>query len=588
MCGIAGIIPLISSSRQAAPAVTQLMLDAMVHRGPDSGGVATLQPGASIGCRRLAITDPYNSAADMPFSAPGTGLVACLNGEIYNHQTLRRELRDYQFKTQSDTETLLAAYLTWGRDAAHRFSGMFAFCIADTGTGDYWLANDATGQKSLYFSETPFGLIFSSEIDSLIAGGAVDTTLCEESLQELVARRYIIGSETAFRHISRLEPGSEITIRNGTLSRRFWNVFDLSPRNPARSLEDAATELDLLTHEILKETFISEFPPVLLLSGGVDSGLVASHASRAGLAVSALAAGFELSEGYEHEFERTQEIADYTGLPLSRMVIREQEYLDRLEHWAADLADPIASYEAICLSLLFQRVQQSSRIALCGSGADELFDGYLNGFNLQAQGVTAETLPEQYARSYLWLYDADLDSLFPVREVIERLAHKIMKTISPSLPQTRDVISLTQLINVMTRGSVYEFRQLDHTSMAHSVEARSPWGDVRLARWAFQLPAHFLSPGGRDKEVWRKAAARHLPERLAFQKKVAFPVPPRLLLHPGFESLVSPILRKESRITQLSWISADYLRERWQTRTPEARTLFFRLYLLEKLLERFS
>ena len=290
------------------------MVAALAHRGPDAQGSFT-EEGISLGHNRLSIID-LSAAANQPMFDEKEELVIVFNGEIYNFRELKEELKDYPYKTKSDTEVILAGYRKWGADVAGRLNGMFAFAIWDRRTKTLFCARDHAGMKPFYYywdstssasgrsgSEEPSGsmrqaerFIFASEIRGLLTHD-IPRTLNREALSHYLRVLYTPEPMTLVKNIFKLPASHTLTLRGRDLSIRPYEPA--SAPASARSFSQAASELRAKVLEGVKRHLIADVPVGVYLSGGIDSSIMLAAASRFSPAVKTFSIGFDLSDGEE-------------------------------------------------------------------------------------------------------------------------------------------------------------------------------------------------------------------------------------------------------------------------------------------------
>ena len=527
MCGIVG--------RLALPPAHTLDLSAAVaclhHRGPDAQGVLNLG-WAALGHTRLAILD-LDPRSNQPFVSPDGRWALVYNGEIYNYVELREELHAagaWSFHTSSDTEVVLAALVTWGNSAVKRFNGMWALCLLDTQLNTAFLSRDRFGIKPLFYQGQPDGsLAFASRIDAL---RKISDVRAEPSLEHL--RGYLTygmsdwGSDTFYEGIKELRPGHNLLV--DTAGRRgivqYYEPPKVDPAAPTDS-----DELESLIDDSIRLQLRSDVPVAITLSGGLDSSIIAALTSRQTpdvLAVTATIQGHRDDEG-----EAARRLCQALGIEWMPIEIN----VDRLDleqfQRVTDAHDgPTQSPAAVAMdSIMGELRARGYLVALEGQGADELFGGYgpmlspyVMGDQLRALDVSGAietgrnfarafgngTAVRSTARSLIpGLHSAYLRSFGVSRAFGPALAELSMgKTgaerrwnmgADEALDQQRDVV----LRSLLTYG--------DRMSMAHGVEARQPYLDVRVAEYAARIPAAQMIKGGQGKAQLRDIARRVLP-----------------------------------------------------------------------------
>lgn len=381
MCGIAGIIGAPTEGNQAA---LRRMTDAMRQRGPDDQGFWTspVHPGGHsvmFGHRRLSILD-LSPLGAQPMVHPGTGDATVLNGEIYNFQALRAELPDAPAALQSsgDTAVLLRMLAVHGESTLPRLRGMFAFAFWDKATGHLLIARDPMGIKPLYFATNPSGVgdwsfAFASEVRPLLASRLVrDPRLNPRAVASVLWNGFTVAPETAVTGIESLLPGEAMWLDGqGRVLRRFtyWRHPE-HQRGPAATQEEVETAL----MDSVRAHMISDVPLGIFLSGGIDSSAVANLAKRAGAAeINSFTLIFEEADRNEAFFARR--VADAIGTRHQEILLTQQSFLDNLETALDSLDQP--SFDGLNSYFMSRAVRDAGfKVALVGTGGDELFGGY--------------------------------------------------------------------------------------------------------------------------------------------------------------------------------------------------------------------
>ncbi len=271
MCGIAGILPL--RNKTVGPEPITNMTKALLHRGPDATGYYH-DDNIHLGHTRLSIID-LDHAADQPMWDFERRYVVIFNGEIFNYEEVRRKLPNYPFRTQSDTEVILAAYRTWGTDFVNYFNGMFAIAIWDTVEKELLLVRDRLGIRPFYLHAGDEYIIFASEIRSILASGLVPPKLDKSAVQDMLSFQSVGHPVTIIEGITQVEAGSIMRIRNGEITRtKYWTFFD-HPVDFDFSNEKAIhKQVRELLFRAVERRLVSDVPVAAFLSGGIDSSAV--------------------------------------------------------------------------------------------------------------------------------------------------------------------------------------------------------------------------------------------------------------------------------------------------------------------------
>lgn len=383
MCGIAGIFHL--DGAPASPTLLKRMTDAVAHRGPDGEGQWMDGP-VGIGHRRLAIID-LSPLAHQPMLSGSGRYVLSYNGELYNFRELRAELeaKGYRFHSQSDTEVVLNMLAEHGTAALERFNGMFALALWDRVERTMLLARDRFGIKPLYYAFAEGALLFGSEIKALLAHGALSARMDKRALLEYFTFQNFFTDRTLFEGVQLLPAGSHLLITAGAgkaataTPRRYWDYSFEEPSNP-RSDADYLEELDFLFRQAVSRQLVADVEVGSYLSGGMDSGAITAIAAKQLPFMRTFTCGFDLTSasGIELDFDE-------------RSAAERMSYLAKTEHYEIVLkaGDLERAFPKFAYHIEEPRVGQSypnfyiarlaskfNKVALAGTGGDELFGGY--------------------------------------------------------------------------------------------------------------------------------------------------------------------------------------------------------------------
>jgi asparagine synthase (glutamine-hydrolysing) len=373
VCGILGHFAI--GDRRADERLWRSLVNLVAHRGPDDSTFWS-DGRFAFGHRRLSIIE-LSSAGRQPMATSDGELVVTFNGEIYNHVELREELTaiGHCFQTRSDTEVLLHGYRQWGVDLPVRLRGMFAFAIADRRRQELFVVRDRFGEKPLLVCEQASGISFASELKVLAALPTLDRRLNEDALAGFLCLNYVPGEDTLIQGVRRVPPGSWRlwTAGGSTRSGSYW----APPSDDEESALPETAAVERLEHLLDRSTRLalrSDVPVGILLSGGIDSSLVAESANRSGKLSAAYCLTFA-EESYS-EWPKAELTARHLGVPLEEVRLDSEAVADfskLVEH--AD--DPLADSSALAVWTLARAVSRRNKVVLSGDGGDELFGGYL-------------------------------------------------------------------------------------------------------------------------------------------------------------------------------------------------------------------
>jgi len=570
MCGIAGYVHE-DRSFPAREQTLRAMRDSVSHRGPDDAGMF-IGPGVGLASRRLAILD-LSPLGHMPMASADGRYLAVYNGEVYNYRELREELiqRGCTFRTQTDTEVVLALYAAHGPDMLDKLNGMFALAIWDTHTRELFLARDRLGVKPLYYASLDGALWFASEQKALFRAG-VPNDFDPSTWTELLCFRYVAGTRTPFASVQRLLPGHWMAWRDGRVVIRRW--WDLG----AKTLGHAHPPAD--PRAWFAETFdsavayrrISDVPVGVLLSGGLDSSSVAvSLARQAGAGAASFTVRF--SEATHDEGPLAQQVASEAGLDHHELVVSDQDLVAELKKASYLNDEPLVHGNDLHLLAISRYARSRVTVLLSGEGADETLGGYVRYRPLLHPallrfGRRAITMAAQSSRwssprlrkldRFLALGNirsftlfnacdvlpADLDAIgmqaAGVFEYREQVLDEATRTY-PHEPVRQAMYSDQQtfLCSILDRN--------DRMTMGSSIECRVPFLDYRLVEGLARVPTRMLLSAQLGKLLLRRSIGSRLPPAIQRHPKWGFEAPWEQYLRrvPSLRSLVLDLPHSE-------------------------------------------
>jgi asparagine synthase (glutamine-hydrolysing) len=561
MCGIAGVVDPAASADEREQAVG-LMCTAMIHRGPDDMGVAVRGP-ATLGMRRLAIFDPANG--HQPMTTPDGRHTIVFNGAIYNFRSLQLELESagWSFRTQCDTEVLLAALAHWGEGALKRLRGMFAFALWDSSDESLLLARDPFGIKPLYFSLQGGGLVFASETTALLASAMVSEEIDVDSVADYLAWFAVPAPRTIYREISSLRPGECLKFCGGKAEIHSTWSFRSIPTDPipCATREDFTRELRERLDDAIQAHLLADVPVGAFLSGGLDSAVVVGLMSRAsGNALKTFSIGFE--EDDFSEADHAEATARHFGAIHHTRILTGDEVARDLDKFLAACDQPTG--DGVNTYYASQTAQEGGvKVALSGLGGDELFGGYPSFRNiptLAAKLPAWRLLPgpvralftgslnlggtRSRKLSDFLVHAKDAHELGALnrrvytearrRSMLSRDVLSGIKNLGPFHPElgalradigTDDMYSLVSAWELRTYMADVLLRDSDVMSMRHSIELRVPFIDRPLIEWLWRQPARFKEDRRHPKSILAAAASDILPAGLMTRKKRGFTLP---------------------------------------------------------------
>ncbi len=563
MCGIVGICALAGGEIDAA--VVERMNRSIVHRGPDSDGFHLEPARVALAMRRLAIIDVQGG--DQPVANEDGSIHVVFNGEIYNHEALRKELegRGHRFRTQSDTEVLVHAYEEYGDDFPERLQGMFAFALWDAPRQRLLLARDRVGIKQLFHTRVGDQLVWGSELKGVLEHPGVERRLRPESVNHYLTWLYVPEPLTMFEGIEELEAGHLLVVENGRVEKkRFWRLrYEV---DDSMSLEQASEGLRFHLDRAVRARLISEVPLGAFLSGGIDSAsIVALMAQHSTGAVKTFSIGYATGGEAFDERAHARRLAErygteHTEFSMSPDVV---ELLPKVVH-AFD--QPCADSTAIPTWSLCELTRQHVTVALSGLGGDEVAAGYERHRGamlaerlgwipdaLVQRGLIplADALPDprsghpwaqrvkRFARSLGRPFDEryfDLLAQHSSRVRSELIAPELLDRLELEGPRAHYQRHVDEVAGAdpLNRALYADLRLYltgdlltltDRISMAHSLEVRVPFLDHELLEFAARIPPRYKLGGLERKRVLKRAVADLLPEDFLKRRKMGFSAP---------------------------------------------------------------
>ncbi|GAA0338568.1 asparagine synthase (glutamine-hydrolyzing) [Streptomyces blastmyceticus] len=536
MCGIAGWADFDRDLRGEL-ATFGKMVDTMECRGPDAEG-AWVDRHAALGHRRLAVIDIEGGTQPMVAEEDGRTLaVLTYSGEVYNFLELRRELegRGHRFRTRSDTEVVLRAYLEWGAGCAERLNGMYAFAVWDVRKEELFLIRDRMGIKPLYYAATGSGVLFGSEPKAILESGLVAPVVTAEGMAEALS---VVKTPThaIYRDLREVRPGHVVRVhRGGVTPQRYWA---LEARPHTDDLDTTiATVRDLLSDTVERQ-LVSDVPLSSLLSGGLDSSAITGFAAARGPVRSFDVDYVGYTENFRPNAMRPESDAPYVtdvvrhlGTDHASLVLHTEQLADPGVRAAVlrarDLPLSVSDLDT-SLYLLFRAVRERSTVALSGEAADELFGGY-RWFH-DEEAVHGDTFPwlvvmGPNAQGGGGIMDqAFLDKLDIPGYIRQRYSEALAEV--PVLAGETGLERRMREINHLhlTRLVQWLLDRKDRMSMASGLEVRVPFCDHRLVEYVFNTPWAMKTFDGREKSLLRAATSHLLPRSVVERKKSPYPV----------------------------------------------------------------
>jgi asparagine synthase (glutamine-hydrolysing) len=553
MCGICGQFNFATNER-VEPDTIRRMTRTLVHRGPDDEGFFLAGP-VSLGFRRLSIIDL--AGGHQPMSDAEETVWVILNGEIYNFKELRAELRKkgHHFRTNSDTEVIIHGYKEWGTEVLNHLNGMFGLAIWDVKKRRLVVARDAMGIKLIYYRLTKGQLTFGSEIRPILAAQNSRLDVDPVALNLFLRFRYTPSPLTIFQNVQKLAPGTMLIAENGKCREERWYNYTPAPFSDEKEGKQAAEELLELYRGAVKRHLLSDVPVGILLSGGIDSGLLLALMNEQGGPWPAYTVGY--GESFEDdELTDAAETASVLGARHITVKLDQAEFERSLPRIVECLEEPIATSSIVPMYFVSQRARQDVKVALIGQGPDELFGGYKRHLGIHygnwwrglpaglrsMAGFAVNRLPrnETLKRGVRSLSAADrlkryqdvfslappetIDGLFREDVLPDRNRHELVEywdALRPQMEHT-DELGGFQLLEIRSSLPDELLMYADKLSMAHSLEVRVPYLDRTVVEYVQRIGANLKVRNGTRKWLHRQVCQSYLAPRILKRKKRGF------------------------------------------------------------------
>jgi asparagine synthase (glutamine-hydrolysing) len=555
MCGICGQYNF-GNQAPVRRVDIEAMTNSIVHRGPDDEGYFIDGP-LGFGFRRLSIIDL--AGGHQPMSDQEESVWVVFNGEIYNFPELKRELQSYGnvFRTNCDTEVIIHGYKQWGDEVLNRLNGMFGLAIWDVRQKRLVVARDPFGIKLIYYRIDGDSLYFGSEMRPIRATMPGKTEIDTTSLNLFLRYRFTPSPYTIVKGVRKLAPGTKLTVQSGACEVSRWYRFKPEPFTPPKSAVEAREELLSIYKDVIKRQLISDVPVGLLLSGGLDSGLLLALMNLYGKSWPTYTVGYGSSFA-DDELGDAAETARVLGSKHTGITISKSIFEETLSRIVAALEEPIAASSIVPMYFICQRAREDVKVALVGQGPDELFGGYKRHLGVRYGGfwaglpgwirtpisATVAALPrnETLKRGVNSLATSDrmhryqdVLSLLPGGQVEGLFREGLLGPNSGDtilscwadmvdLMDSTDELGGLQFLEVRSTLPDELLMYADKLSMAHGLELRVPFVDKEIVEYVERLPANLKVRNGSRKWLHRQVCRTFLPESIVERPKRGFAV----------------------------------------------------------------
>jgi asparagine synthase (glutamine-hydrolysing) len=568
MCGFAGQRLREPMSADELENMGRLMISRVRHRGPDSDGLWIDSSGCTMmAFARLAIQD-LSTDANQPMHSESGRYTVVYNGEIYNSGELRELIgRPVQsFRTHSDTEVLLACIEKLGLERTLAgANGMFAFALWDSATRTLFLVRDRVGKKPLHYSLDGKRLVFASEIKSMLAICPATLELDPEAVEAYFTLTYIPAPLSIFRQIRKVKPGHILEVRAdmSVRERPYWSVHSvLESRTESKAdFPSLVEQADALLEDSVRRRLISDVPVALLLSGGVDSSLVAFMIGQR-LRVSLQSFSVGVDDAQFDESAQASAIARRLGVPHTVLPLSENDLLLLLDQMFDYLDEPFGDYSSIPTYAICKLARTKATVLLTGDGGDEVFSGYTRYIWSRGWRRVIARAYASLSRHRLLLSHKDLAAV-----IYERLLtlgvqgctinpHLLQQHLSRYTDRNLSVLQCLRMLDFETYLPDDILVKTDRMSMANSAELRSPFLDYRLAEFSWTLPDDAMLRGAVRKRITRELFRKNIGEPYLQVRKYGFGTPMRKWLLGSLQDQVQVAMKELSNREDLPQAAA--------------------------------
>jgi len=582
MCGIVGII------NTKAAELIKSATDIIAQRGPDDQGIFIFE-NLAFGHRRLAIMD-LSPMGHQPMTSRDGRFTMIFNGEIYNHLELRAEiLPGLEFKSTSDTETILYAYIQIGAALFPKLNGIFALSIFDNLTKEIVIARDQFGIKPLYFYQKDDNFYFASELKSLL-GLEIDRAIDHNALSHYLYFLYSPGEQTPFLHVKKMKPGHFISfnIENpSTFNYQQYYDIPFDGKYVDRQEEELVEEVDTHLTKAVERQLLSDVPVGFFLSGGLDSSAMVALArklhpdKKINSYTIDTGGGFD---GFEDDLKYAKIVAKHLNVELD-ILKTEIDIVKDFDKMIWHLDEPQADAAPLNVLAICERAREKGDVVLLGGTAgDDLFSGYRrhqalnyeglfrsvpgigwkmansllnvfpaqNSFIRRSKKLIADAhleADERMAKYFGWISQHEIVELFndDLKDSIRKVApHQLLMRTLQDIPQEKNELNKMLYLEMKYFLTDHNLNYTDKMSMAHGVEVRVPFLDLDLVNFSTTISPQFKMKGNETKYILKKTMEKYLPKEVIYRKKTGFGAPVRKWITQDLSEMIDERLSKEN------------------------------------------
>lgn len=565
MCGITGYIDIKSKVHLLS---IQQMTDALIHRGPDDGAVfISKNQHLAFGHRRLSFLD-LSPLGKQPFISNDGEVIITFNGEIYNYLELKVELSNsYDFKTNTDTEVLLAAYQKWGIQMLSKLNGMFAFGLFDQKLNQLFLVRDRFGIKPMYYTFQDNRLLFASELKAILATNEIKKELDFSSFIDFFVYRYIPSPKSIWKNIQKLPPASFATIKLDTFSCEITEYWKLEARNKFVSEEEMVSEVKTILLHSIKEHTRADVPIGSFLSGGYDSSALVLFLKKLKMNPETFSIGFSNWERSEDQYAKI--VANHLHVN-NESIVADDASLKLVDCMSAVYDEPIADISIVPTFMVSKLAKSKVKAVVSGEGADEIFGGYTwqhEFMKIQNPTSLLDKVKQIFRRTNPIDFYANAMAMGGFD------AHELKKMLQPHLHKyiPKDVhwfyrqhfhsslspLKSIQYLDLKCFMGELVLTKIDRASMANSLEVRVPFLDHNLVEYVFSIAENCYFKKEQTKFALFKNIEQELPNEILQRKKQGFVGPDSYYMNVDWYKSQF----KNSKLVELNLVNPHYIED---------------------------
>jgi len=582
MCGIAGFVSKSSSKEDLLS-----MTSSLAHRGPDEEGYYYDKlNGIGLGHKRLSIMD-LSKSANQPMTSHCGRFIMVYNGEVYNYKEVAKNLNIINWKTSSDTEVILEAFVKWGLNFTNKLNGMFAIAIYDKSNNEIFLFRDRIGIKPLYYFHNSSNFFFTSELKAF-NGIDIKKEINYEGVYAYLHLGYIPYNKTIFNKILKLDPGSFLRYKNNNITvKKYWNIEDKVKNNVSSNFKSNKLKLNQLLRESVEKRLISDVPIGTFLSGGTDSSIVTAVAQEVSNSpINTFSIGFK--EAKYNESEHAKKVANHLGTNHYEFILTQEDAFSELENIMEHFDEPFADTSALPTMLVSKMAKKHVTVCLSGDGGDELFMGY-GAYNwakrfsnplLWSSRKIISLLLSKSSKNYFKRAGLVFNSpkvnwkshIFSQEQCLfseKELNYLLLKANSSMINTINETPCLNRKLSKKENQAFFDINnylkddllvKVDRSTMYCSLEARVPLLDHNIIEFALNINENLKIKNGYQKYLLKELSYNYIPKKIMNRAKWGFSIPLDQWLKTELYYLIEKYLTK-SAIEQTNFLNYQYINE---------------------------